>query len=64
MIKFVYAIVVGCVIFMSLFMWAVFGFSLFWQIQNSVLASPYTIRVYTRDGETIDSVKVILQEEE
>jgi len=62
--KFGYAIVAGFVLFMSLFMWAVFGFSLFWQIQNSDLAPPYRIRVYTTDGEAIDSVKIILQEEE
>ncbi len=61
--KFVYALVAGFVIFMSLFMWAVFGFALFWQIQNSDLASPYVIRVYTTDGETIDSVKIVQKEE-
>lgn len=63
MIKLVYAVVAVFVLFMSLFMWAVFGFALFWQIQNSELSSPYVIWVYTTDGVTIDSVKIILQEE-
>ena len=62
--KFCYAIVTGFVIFMSLFMWAVFGFSLYWQIQNSDLVSPHRMRVYTTDGKTIDSVKIVFQKEE
>jgi hypothetical protein len=47
-----------------LFMWTMFGFSLFWQIRNSDLASPYAIRVYTTDDTTIDSVKIMFQKEE
>lgn len=60
--KFGCAIIAGCVIFIFVIMWAMFGSSLYWQIQNSDLASPYMIRVYTTDGEVIDSVKVMQEE--
>ena len=59
---FMCAIVAGYIIFMFVIMWAVFGFSLYWQIQNGDLTSPYTSGEYRTDGEVIDFLGIINEE--